>query len=185
MSSTKLLCLVLIGLMLAGCGGRDRPPSSASAYDRYFAEKPPAPKDRTVRLAADPAVDGFELGSAIELNVMISNMASRTRALPLGVKTEAGPAYTFFSALVCDEAGRIERLPLASGHESGPLVWIELDKYSTQTEPISLGQGGVFDKPGVYRVVLFYSVDEEQVPGDKKPDWTGTVWTLPIRITIE
>jgi len=185
MSSARLLYIASIGLLLAGCGGQDQPPAGEQAYEQYFAEKLPAPKDRSVRLAADPMRERFAPGSAVELNVMISNMGKRRRAFPIGVETQAGCVHTFFFALVRDEAGRIERVPFTTDEAPGPVVWLELDQYGGHTEVIPLGEHYVFEEPGPYRVVLFYSIEEGQVPGDRTPEWTGTVWTSPIHITIE
>jgi len=182
-----LVCLMaVIACVLAGCGGggADKPLSEQTDYARYFAKKQPVPKDRSVRLAVYPAANSFVAGGPVDLNLDISNMASTKRALPLGTATETGGSYTFFSALIRDEANHIERAIFTTTDE-GKTVWLELDKYETRSELIPLGECHPFEQPGVYTVILFYTVEKNQVAGDRTPDWTGTVWSAPITIIIE
>jgi hypothetical protein len=183
------LCLVTIGFVLlsctlAGCGRKDKPPTTQEDYARYFGRNALAPKDRTVRVMALPAQRSYRPGDAVELTLTFANMAKSPRRLPIGRQTDNGFVYTFMSALVRKQDGPIERVTFPDA--AGDLVSLDLKGLDTaNSPPLFLGDYYSFDEPGSYEVLLFYTVEKGPLPDGTAPGWTGTVWSPLIGIVIE
>ena len=182
MNWKTIICLAVIGLLAVGCGRKGTTRLKEGDYEQFFGKKRPAPEDRSVRLSAHTTVLYFSPGGPVELSVLIENASDRARSLPIGLESNAGFSYAYFSALVRDEAGNIEHVTFPA--DEGELVSVDLDPRGFTTEMIPLSD--IYDfELGAYEVVLFYSFEAGAPPDGQKPDWSGKVWTSPIVVKIE
>jgi hypothetical protein len=183
MSWKTIMCVAAVGLLLAGCGGRDTLPTDDAAYEKYFGRDFKVPSDHSVRISAMPLATSYATGDEIAFNLTVSNMSKRARNLPIGLETDDTMVYTYFQALVRRDDGPIKHVDITASE--GKLVTLQLQSYETVTRAFIMSDYYQFDTPGTYQIVLFYSVKDEPLPGGGTPDWSGTVWTSPIAIVVE
>ncbi len=182
MNWKTIICLAVIGLLAVGCGKKNTTRVEEGNYEQFFGKKGPRPQDRSLRLSARTTFPYSSPGTLVELSVLIENASDRARSLPIGLESNAGFSYAYFSALVRDESGNIEHVTFPA--DEGDLVSADLDPRGFTTEMIPLGD--IYDfEPGTYQVVLFYSVDKGTLPDGQKPDWTGKLWTSPIIVKVK
>ncbi len=182
MNWRTVICLVVIGLLAIGCGKKNSIVVKEGDYEQYFREKRPYPTDSSLRLSVLATVPRYPSSGPVELSLVIENMSERALSLPIGLESNQGFSYTYFSALVRDETGSIKHATFPA--DEGDLVSAELDPHGFTTEFVPLDK--IYDfLPGTYEVVLFYSVGEGTLPNGEKPDWTGKLWSSPITVEIE
>jgi hypothetical protein len=183
MNWKTIICLAAIALLVAGCGRKSTAPTEGGDYEQYFGKEFRAPKDRSIRISGRAAFSGSRVGSAVAVETMIYNGSKQARSLPIGIESNEGFTYSYFTVLVQNESGEIERGTFPA-HE-GDLVTIDLDADGLATETIPISDAYDFAEPGLYKVVVFYSVEQGTLPNGESPDWTGTIWTSPIVIRVE
>jgi hypothetical protein len=183
MNWKAIMWVAAVGLLLAGCGGRDTPPMGEGEYQKYFGRDSKVASDHSVKIAAFPTAASYATSDEIVLKLTVSNMAKKALTLPIGRETDDTMVYTYFQALVCRDDGPIKHVDITA--TEGDLVKLALQSYETVTRDFVVSDYYQFDTPGTYQIVLFYSVKDEPLPGGGTPDWTGTVWTSPITVVVE
>ncbi|MBN1916815.1 MAG: hypothetical protein JW889_02810 [Verrucomicrobia bacterium] len=180
-----MICVIAVVAVLCGCGRKDKPLDERTDLEQFFGEEFRPPKDRSVKLQARPAWTTIQTGGDVEFNVLLYNASKTPRALPLGIETPDGIVYTFLSAAIKAPDGQITSVALAPKDVQGELYAPQLGDFTSANEVVRIAPYYSFSQPGEYRVVFFYTVKDEPLPGGGTPAWIGTVWTSPTAITAE